>query len=42
MDSNQTFAAVRLFKMAAWEGRSERRGEAYFGLYVKPLSDART
>jgi hypothetical protein len=25
-----------------WQARSERRGEAYFGLYVEPLSDART
>jgi hypothetical protein len=24
------------------QGRSERRGEAYFGPYVEPLSDART
>jgi hypothetical protein len=24
------------------QGRSERRGEAYFGLYVEPLSDVRT
>jgi hypothetical protein len=28
--------------MAGRQGRSERRGEAYLGLYVKPLSDART
>lgn len=28
--------------MAIQRGRSERRGEAYFGSYVEPLSDART
>ena len=28
--------------MAGLQGHSERGGEAYFGLYVKPLSDART
>ena len=34
--------ANRLFKMAVRQGRSERRGEAYFGSYVEPLSDVRT
>jgi hypothetical protein len=28
--------------MADQRGRSERRGEAYSGPYVEPLSDART
>ena len=32
----------RMFKKAVQRGRSERRGEAYFVPYVKPLSDART
>ena len=31
-----------MFKKAFQQGRSERRGEAYFGRYVEPLSDART
>jgi hypothetical protein len=31
-----------MFKKAVQRGRSERRGEAYFSLYVEPLSDART
>ena len=34
--------ASRVFKKAVRQGRSERRGEAYFLLYVEPLSDART
>ena len=29
-------------KKAVQQGRSERRGESYFGPYVEPLSDART
>ena len=29
-------------RVATANGRSERRGEAYFVLYVEPLSDART
>jgi hypothetical protein len=28
--------------MASQQGHSERRGEAYSGPYVEPLSDART
>jgi len=32
----------RLFKKSVQQGRSERRGESYFGPYVEPLSDART
>ncbi len=32
----------RMFKKAVQRGRSERRGEAYFGPYVEPLNDART
>ena len=28
--------------MAVQQGRSEQRGESYSGLYVEPLSDART
>src|SRR5439155_10694646 len=32
----------RRFKKVFRQGRSERRGEAYFSLYVEPLSDART
>jgi hypothetical protein len=32
----------RLFKKAVQQGRSERRGDAYFIPYVEPLSDART
>ena len=31
-----------MFKKVFQQGRSERRGEAYSGLYVEPLSDART
>ena len=31
-----------MFKKLVQRGRSERRGEAYFELYVEPLSDART
>jgi hypothetical protein len=31
-----------MFKKAAQRGRSEQKGEAYFVLYVEPLSDART
>jgi hypothetical protein len=31
-----------MFKQTVRRGRSERRGEAYFVLYVDPLSDART
>ena len=31
-----------MVKKAVLIGRSERRGEAYFGLYVEPLSDADT
>jgi hypothetical protein len=34
--------ARRLFKKAVQQGRSERKGEAYFVSYVEPLSDART
>ena len=32
----------RMFKKAVQRGRSERKGEAYFGPYVESLSDART
>lgn len=32
----------RLFRKSVQQGRSERRGEAYFLPYVEPLSDART
>ena len=32
----------RMFKKVFHQGRSERRGEAYFISYVKSLSDART
>ena len=32
----------RMLKKSVQQGRSERRGEAYFVLYVKPLSEART
>lgn len=32
----------RMVKKPVQQGRSKRRGEAYFGLYVEPLSDART
>jgi len=31
-----------MFKKTIQRGRSERRGEAYFGSYVEPLNDART
>jgi len=31
-----------VFKKAVQRGRSERRGESYFGPYGEPLSDART
>ncbi len=31
-----------MFKKAFQQGRSERRGEAYFAPYVELLSDART
>lgn len=31
-----------MLKKAVQQGRSERGGEAYFGLYVEPVSDART
>ncbi len=31
-----------MFKKHVQRGRSERRGESYFELYVEPLSDART
>jgi hypothetical protein len=31
-----------MFKKALQQGRNERRGEAYSGPYVEPLSDART
>ena len=31
-----------MFKKAVQRGRSERRGEAYSGPYVEPLSEART
>jgi hypothetical protein len=34
--------ARRLFKKAVQQGRSERKGEAYFVSYVEPLSDVRT
>jgi hypothetical protein len=34
--------AHRMFKKAVQQGRSERGGEAYFFLYVEPLSDAKT
>ncbi|ALA59633.1 hypothetical protein NITMOv2_3238 [Nitrospira moscoviensis] len=34
--------ARRLFKKAVQQGRTERRGEAYFALYVEPLSAGRT
>jgi hypothetical protein len=34
--------AGRMFKKAVQQGRSERRGEAYSGPYVEPLSDVRT
>ena len=32
----------RLFRKAVQQGRSERRGDAYSGSYVEPLSEART
>ena len=32
----------RMVKNPVQQGRSKRRGEAYFGMYVEPLSDART
>ena len=32
----------RQFKKAVWQGRSKRRGDAYFVPYWEPLSDART
>jgi len=32
----------RMRKKAVQQGRSERRGDAYSGPYVEPLSDART
>jgi hypothetical protein len=32
----------RLFKMAIQQGPSERKGEAYCGMYVEPRSEART
>jgi hypothetical protein len=32
----------RMFKGGVQRGRREQRGEAYFGPYVEPLSDART
>jgi hypothetical protein len=32
----------RMLKKAVQQGRSERRGESYFLLYVEPLSEART
>jgi hypothetical protein len=31
-----------MLKKAVQQGRSERRGEAYFVSYVEPLSEART
>ncbi len=31
-----------MFKKAAQQGRSERRGETYSVQYVEPLNDART
>ncbi|WHZ23106.1 MAG: hypothetical protein OJF47_002218 [Nitrospira sp.] len=31
-----------MVKKVVQQGRSERRGEAYFEPYVEPLSDART
>lgn len=31
-----------MFKQTIQRGRSERKGEAYVGSYVEPLSDART
>jgi hypothetical protein len=34
--------AYKLFKKVVQQGRSERKGEAYFVSYVEPLSDART
>jgi len=40
-DQNSELAAD-CSKMDVQQGRSERRGEAYFGPYVEPLSDART
>lgn len=33
---------VRLLKKAVQRGRNGRKGEAYFYLYVEPLSDVRT
>ena len=35
-------ANFRMLKKAVQQGRSERRGEAYFVPYVEPLSEART
>jgi hypothetical protein len=32
----------RLFRKAVQQGRSKRRGDAYAGRYVEPLSAART
>jgi len=31
-----------MFKKVVQQGRSERRGEAYFVLYAEPMRDART
>jgi hypothetical protein len=31
-----------MFKKAAQQGRSERKGESYSAPYVKPLSEVRT
>ena len=40
--SNDNKTPGRMFKKAVQQGRSERRGESYSGLYGESLSDART
>ena len=42
MTSDATQIPCRMVKKTVQQGRSERRGEAYSGPYVEPLSDART
>ncbi len=41
MSDNEEISS-RMFKKAVQRGRSERRGGAYFGLYIEPLSDRST
>jgi hypothetical protein len=40
--ANEKKRTDRLFKKPVQQGRSKRRGEAYFLPYVEPLSAART